>query len=71
MTMHKSITPDRIKAARERNESRVDAEAWGFCFACGEDVEGANPNAFSPTECVFCEAPAVHGLVMTIYRYIS
>lgn len=38
----------------------LDAEGGGFCLACGESIEGVEPDARRYT-CPCCNAPKVYG----------
>lgn len=52
--MHKSITYDRILAAVEADDS------LGFCTACGEEVDGVEPDA-RKYKCHSCGLHEVYG----------
>ena len=43
LTIHESITADRIMEAVERHQTTLDNP--GFCIRCGEDAEGVEPDA--------------------------
>jgi len=58
MTMHKSITVDRIMDAVE--SAMTSLENPGFCIACGDDAYGCEPDAREYI-CESCGAPAVYG----------
>jgi predicted RNA-binding Zn-ribbon protein involved in translation (DUF1610 family) len=57
MKIHKSITPDRILALIEQRETNLDNP--GICTACGEDVDGCEPDA-RKYECEVCGEKAVY-----------
>lgn len=56
--LHPSITGDRILQAATDSMNGVSTP--GFCIACGEDVEGVEPDARNYT-CECCGKPAVFG----------
>jgi len=56
--VHQSITLDVVIEAVKRGMSSVDNP--GFCIACGEEVEGVEPDA-RKYECDFCGEDAVYG----------
>ena len=56
--MHKRITLKRLTDAIERAARSTDNP--GFCTACGEDVEGVEPDAENYT-CESCGEDAVFG----------
>jgi predicted RNA-binding Zn-ribbon protein involved in translation (DUF1610 family) len=56
--MHKSITLDRVVAASMRHMRTLDNP--GFCTACGEEVDGVEPDA-RKYECEHCGEHAVYG----------
>jgi predicted RNA-binding Zn-ribbon protein involved in translation (DUF1610 family) len=58
LTMHSSITIDRIMEACERRSTSLDNP--GFCIACGAEVEGVEPDACQ-YECEACGEHAVYG----------
>ena len=58
MSLHKSITADRICRAVEDQMFGLDNP--GFCIVCGEDAEGCEPDARA-YECESCGAEAVYG----------
>ena len=58
MKLHRSITPNRIMAAVEREMSSLDNP--GFCIACGEDADGCEPDARN-YECEHCGERKVFG----------
>lgn len=58
MTVHASITLDRVAEAVENAQSSLDNP--GFCLACGEDAEGCEPDA-REYECECCGAMQVYG----------
>ncbi len=66
MTIHKSITEERLTAAVEA--SMFGTENPGFCTACGEDADGCEPDA-RKYECEACGEKQVYGaeeLLMTV-----
>lgn len=58
MTVHPSITPDRVCAAVEARMTTLDNP--GFCLECGEDAMGVEPDA-RKLQCEMCLAEAVYG----------
>jgi hypothetical protein len=58
MTIHKSITLDRVTEAVE--ETMFGLENAGFCLACGADAYDVEPDAEKYT-CEECGAHAVYG----------
>lgn len=58
MKMHESITVDRVLEAVERASTSTDNP--GFCLACGEEVEGVEPDA-QRYECEYCGERGVYG----------
>jgi len=54
MTMHKSITEERITEACESDDH------MGFCIKCGADAYGVEPDA-REYECEACGEQAVFG----------
>jgi len=58
MTIHKSITIDRVVTAVEDAQSSL--ENPGFCIACGEDASGCEPDA-RRYECEVCGVRGVYG----------
>jgi len=52
MSIHKSITIDRVIAAVEAETFGL--ENPGFCLACGEDAFGCEPDARNYT-CELCD----------------
>ena len=56
--LHQSITPERIMDACNRRDEDLDNP--GFCTACGEDVEGYEPDA-RRCLCEYCGKRAVYG----------
>lgn len=60
MKAHPSITIDRIIEAVERHQTTLDNP--GFCLACGEEVEGVEPDARKyECECECCGEKKVYG----------
>ncbi len=54
MHIHPTITLERVMAA-------LDAGGYpGFCVACGEETEGADPDT-EGGECEACGRPTVYG----------
>jgi hypothetical protein len=68
LTIHESITADRIMEAVERHQTTLDNP--GFCIRCGEDAEGVEPDARCYT-CESCGEDGVYGaeelLMMTAF----
>jgi predicted RNA-binding Zn-ribbon protein involved in translation (DUF1610 family) len=58
LKLHESITKERIIEAVERYNTSLDNP--GFCVACGEEVDGVEPDA-RKYECESCGAKAVYG----------
>jgi hypothetical protein len=58
MKLHKSITPDRIVEAVERQHTSLDNP--GFCIVCGAEQEGCEPDA-RKYPCESCGKRAVYG----------
>jgi len=58
MKIHPSLTQARILEAVHRRMSTLDNP--GFCIACGEEIEGVEPDA-REYECESCGEPAVYG----------
>jgi hypothetical protein len=56
--LHKSITIERVTDAGERRMTTLDNP--GFCIACGEEVEGVEPDACG-YECELCGEDKVYG----------
>ena len=56
--IHPSVTLQRVIDAVERHNTSLDNP--GICIACGEDVEGVEPDARKYV-CENCEKPAVYG----------
>jgi len=56
--IHPSITITRIMAALE--DAASSTENPGFCFACGEDASGCEPD-MRHGECECCDATQVFG----------
>jgi hypothetical protein len=67
LTIHESITADRISEAVERHRTTLDNP--GFCVRCGADAEGVEPDARGYT-CESCGEDGVYGaeelLMMTV-----
>jgi hypothetical protein len=66
ITVHASVTPDRVLAAAE--DAMIGLDDPGFCIACGADAEGVEPDA-EKYKCEACGSHAVYGaeaLVMMI-----
>jgi hypothetical protein len=68
MTIHTTITQDRIVDAAER--SMFGADNPGFCTACGEEQEGVEPDA-TRIECDACGQRAVHGAEMLLLMTVA
>ena len=58
MKLHRSITPNCIMNAVERQMTSLDNP--GFCIACGAEQEGCEPDARN-YECESCGAHKVFG----------
>lgn len=58
ITVHPSITPDRVADAVERHNTTLDNP--GFCLACGSEADNVEPDARRYT-CDTCGADAVYG----------
>jgi len=56
--VHQSITVERVTEAVEREMSSLDNP--GFCFECGEEAEGCEPDA-REYRCDHCGAMRVYG----------
>jgi hypothetical protein len=56
--IHPSITLERVMEAVERHNTTLDNP--GFCLACGEEVEGVEPDARN-YECEMCGEERVFG----------
>ena len=63
ITIHESVTIDRVMAAVEEDDN------LGFCLACGEDADGCDPDA-SEYECEVCGARAVEGAENLLFMLI-
>lgn len=58
MKVHPSVTPERVAAAVEREQTSLDNP--GFCVRCGAEAEGVEPDA-RRYECESCGEPGVYG----------
>ncbi len=58
MSIHKSLTLDRVMAAAE--SQMFGMENPGFCIECGEDADGCEPDARN-YECEVCGERKVFG----------
>jgi hypothetical protein len=58
MTIHKTVTLDRVMQAVQAQRSTLDNP--GFCIACGEDADGCEPDA-RKYPCELCGKRAVYG----------
>lgn len=58
MDLHESLTLARIMLAVQRRDVTLDNP--GFCIACGEEVEGCEPDA-REYECPECGTDTVYG----------
>ena len=67
MTMHKSITEDRVIAAVE--DAMMSLENPGFCLACGEDAYGCEPDART-YKCDYCDAMQVFGAEEVMFMIV-
>lgn len=65
MTIHASITTERVCAAVEGHNTTLDNP--GFCTRCGADAESVEPDA-EGCECEICGAPAVCGAEELLIR---
>ena len=63
MTIHKSITLDRIMAACHQRSVFLDNP--GLCLACGQDQEGCDPDTEGAT-CESCGEDQVAGPEMCL-----
>jgi hypothetical protein len=68
MTIHTTITEDRIVDAARR--SMFGSDGPGFCTACGEEQEGAEPDA-TTIECDACGERKVHGAEMLLLMTVA
>ena len=64
MTMHKSITIERVLVAAE--SQAFDLDNPGFCHACGADADGCEPDARN-YKCEECGAREVFGAEETLF----
>jgi hypothetical protein len=51
MKIHPSVTPERVEAAVQREQTALDNP--GFCIRCGADADGVEPDA-RKCECEIC-----------------
>lgn len=58
MKVHPSVTPERVAAAVEREQTSLDNP--GFCLRCGAEAEGVEPDA-RRYECESCGERGVYG----------
>ncbi len=58
VTMHETITADRLIEAVERHRTTLDDP--GFCIHCGAEAEGVEPDA-EAYECESCGEAGVYG----------
>ena len=58
MKIHPSVTPERVEAAVEREQTSLDNP--GFCIRCGADADGVEPDA-RKCECEICGESGVYG----------
>jgi hypothetical protein len=65
ITIHKSITAERVLAAVEAQFTSLDNP--GFCTACGEDAEGCEPDARN-YKCECCGERSVFGAEELLIR---
>lgn len=65
MTLHPSITAERVCEAVSRHGSSLDNP--GFCTACGAEADGVEPDA-EDCECEGCGEPAVQGAENLLVR---
>ena len=68
LTLHPSITEDRILAAVTRRNTSLDDP--GFCTACGIDADHCEPDA----ECYPCEScgeRAVYGAEQLMFMTVA
>lgn len=65
MKVHPSITQTRILEAVHRYNTTLDNP--GFCIACGEEVEGVEPDA-RQYDCEHCGQPKVYGAEELLMR---
>jgi len=64
MTVHESVTVERVTEAVER--SMFDLDNPGFCVACGDDADGVEPDA-ERYKCRACGAAAVFGAEQLLF----
>lgn len=67
MTMHHSITLERVAEAAGRQQFSLDDP--GFCLACGHEQDGCEPDAVE-IECEACGECQVHGASDLVIRMI-
>ena len=65
MKLHKSITPERIIALVEENESGLSN--LGLCTSCGEEQDGCEPDACN-YECESCGEEQVFGAEELLFK---
>ena len=65
VTLHPSLTPERIAEAAERQIFGTDNP--GFCVACGAEAEGCEPDA-QAYPCEGCGRRAVYGAEELLFR---
>jgi hypothetical protein len=68
MTMHASITENRIIEAVQRAAQNLDNP--GFCIECGADAEGCEPDMRNG-ECEACEASQVYGAEECLFMVVA
>ena len=69
LKIHESVTLDRVQEAVR--DSLYDTSNPGFCIACGDDVEGVEPDAHQ-YKCECCDKNTVYGaeelLILEMYH---
>ena len=67
LTMHESLTPDRVLGRLREANVEGDWRRIGFCRRCGAEAEAIAPNAIGHT-CDECGAAAVDGAEEIVMR---
>lgn len=63
--LHRSLTPERIVEAVEREMTSLDNP--GFCIYCGAEAEGVEPDARRYL-CYECGKPGVYGAMELMFH---
>lgn len=63
--IHRSVTVDRVIGCVE--ESTFGLSSLGICTACGEEIDGVEPDARKMI-CECCESPSVYGAEELLIR---